>query len=94
MIYLPNNLGQKLDFIVAKNPFLSSRSLGLHCSDYYFIQSEAIVWRGYVKKVFLEILQNSQENTCARDSFLIKLQVGDSNFEKEPLVQVFSGKFF
>ena len=27
-----------------------------------------------VKKVFLEILQNSQENTCARVSFLIKLQ--------------------
>ena len=25
-------------------------------------------------KVFLEILQNSQENTCARVSFLIKLQ--------------------
>ena len=28
-----------------------------------------------VKKVFLEVLQNSQENTCARVSFLIKLQV-------------------
>ena len=26
-----------------------------------------------VKKVFLEISQNSQENSCARDSFLIKL---------------------
>ena len=24
--------------------------------------------------MFLEISQNSQENTCARDSFLIKLQ--------------------
>ena len=28
----------------------------------------------YVKKVFLEISQNSQENTCARVCFLIKLQ--------------------
>ena len=28
-----------------------------------------------VKKVFLEISQNSQENTCARVTFLIKLQV-------------------
>ena len=28
----------------------------------------------YAKKVFLEILQNSQENTCARVSFLIELQ--------------------
>ena len=27
-----------------------------------------------VKKVFLENLQNLQENTCARFSFLIKLQ--------------------
>ena len=27
-----------------------------------------------VKKVFLEISQNSQENTSARESFLIKLQ--------------------
>ena len=27
-----------------------------------------------VEKVFLEISPNSQENTCARDSFLIKLQ--------------------
>ena len=26
-----------------------------------------------VKKVFLEILQNSQENTCARDSFFNKV---------------------
>ena len=28
----------------------------------------------FLKKEFLEILQNSQENTCARFSFLIKLQ--------------------
>ena len=33
--------------------------------------------------VFLKILQNSQENTCARDSFL-----------KKPLAQVFSCEFF
>ena len=35
--------------------------------------SEADVQRCSVKKVFLEISQNSQENTCARDSFSIKL---------------------
>ena len=36
---------------------------------------------GYVllKKVFLEIQQNSQENTCGRDSFLIKLQAWGGN---------------
>ena len=27
------------------------------------IRSEAVVWRCYVKKVFLKISQNSQENT-------------------------------
>ena len=33
---------------------------------------EAVAQRYSVKKVFLEISQNSQENTCARVSFLIK----------------------
>ena len=36
--------------------------------------SEAVVKRCSVKKVLLEISQNSQKNTCARVSFLIKLQ--------------------
>ena len=36
---------------------------------------EAIARRYSVEKVFLEISQNSQENTCARVSLLIKLQV-------------------
>ena len=35
---------------------------------------EAVVQWCSVKKVFLEVLQNSQENSCARVSFLIKLQ--------------------
>ena len=35
---------------------------------------EAVAQRCSVKKVFLEISQNSQENTCASASFLIKLQ--------------------
>ena len=33
--------------------------------------TEALVRRCAVKKVFLEISQNSQEKTCARASFLI-----------------------
>ena len=41
--------------------------------------------------MFLKILQNSQENTCARVSFLIKLQAQASKFiKKETLTQVFS----
>ena len=35
---------------------------------------EAVAQRRSVEKVFLKISQNSQENTCARVSFLIKLQ--------------------
>ena len=46
------------------------------------------------KKVFLKISQNSQENTCARVSFLIKLQASACNFiTKETLAQVFSCEF-
>ena len=36
---------------------------------------EAVAQRCSIKKVPLEISQNSQENTCARVSFLIKLQL-------------------
>ena len=39
-----------------------------------YLPSEVVVQRGSVKEVFLEILQNSQENTCARFSFLITFQ--------------------
>ena len=54
----------------------------------------------FCKKLFLEIFQNSQENTCARVSFLIKLQTYPlrhglvCNFiKKETLAQVFSCEF-
>ena len=36
--------------------------------------AEAVAQRSFVKKLFLEISQNLQENTCARVAFLIKLQ--------------------
>ena len=38
------------------------------------VHTEAVVRMCSLKKVFLEILQNSQENNCATDSLLIKLQ--------------------
>ena len=41
---------------------------------------EAVVQRCSVKKVFLEISQNSQENNCAIVSFLIKLQACKNTF--------------
>ena len=56
--------------------------------------AEAVVRRCSVKKVFLEISQNSQENTCARASILINLQAQACNFIKiEALAQVFSCEF-
>ena len=56
--------------------------------------SEAVARRCSSKKVLLEILQNSQENTCDTVSFLIKSQAEACNFiEKETLAQVFSCEF-
>ena len=50
--------------------------------------SEAVVRKCSIKKVFLEISQNSQENTCARGSFVIKLQA------RTPFLQIRSGGCF
>ena len=46
-----------------------------------------------IRKGVLEISQNSQENTCARVSFLIKLQASGNFAKKETLAQVFSCEF-
>ena len=43
-------------------------------SKWCFDSVEAVAQTCSVKKVFLEISQNPQENTCAKVSFLIKLQ--------------------
>ena len=40
----------------------------------FLLQTEPVVLTRSVKKVLLNILQNSQENTCARVYFLMKLQ--------------------
>ena len=39
-----------------------------------FHDTEAVARRCLVKKMFVEILENSQENTCVKVSFLTKLQ--------------------
>ena len=62
------------------------------CKPELWYLTETDTQRCSVKKVFLKISQNSQENSCARASFLIKLQA--CNFvKKEILPQVFSCKF-
>ena len=60
----------------------------------YFLCSEAATRGALWKKIFLEISQNSQENTCARVSFFNKVAGKASNFIKiEALTQVFSCEF-
>ena len=48
----------------------------------FYFNSEAVVWRCSVKKVFLEIWQNAKENTCARVSFFKTLTVFSCEFYK------------
>ena len=54
--------------------------------DVMILFSEAVIQRSSVKKVFLKISQNSQKNTCAGVSFLMKFQAWG-------LAQVFSCEF-
>ena len=46
-------------------------------------RTEAVAQRCSFKNLFVEISQNSQENSCARASFLMKLQVKANNFIKK-----------
>ena len=55
-------------------------------------KQEAVVRRCSIKKVVLEILQNSQESTCARVSFLIKLQLA-TLLKKRPWHKCFPSNF-
>ena len=56
--------------------------------------AEAVVQICSVNQVFLEISQNSQENTCARVSFFNKVAgIAGNYIKKETLVQVFTCDF-
>ena len=56
--------------------------------------SEAVAQRCSVKKLFLGISQNSQENICANVSLLLKFEAKVGNFiSKETLAQVFPVNF-
>ena len=54
------------------------------CLENYWT-AEAVVRRRFVKKVFLKISKNSQENTCVRVPFLENFQVKDCNVIKKRL---------
>ena len=85
-------------FVLSEVPFIK-----LGCEECFYetveavvrkCSSEAVAQRSPVIKVFLEILQNLLENTCAKASLLIKLQANVGNFiYKETLAQVFPVNF-
>ena len=59
--------------------------------------AEAVVWICYIKKVFLKISQNSQENNYLRESFTSPMPQAWNFIKKTSLAQEFSseiGKFF
>ena len=57
----------------------------------WFLVLEAVAQMCSVKKVFLKILHNSQEHSCVRVCFLIKLQAwGQQLYWKKTVAQVFS----
>ena len=57
-----------------------SNSYFVKCCDNDSIISEAVVHKCSIKKVFLEILQNSQENTCTSVSYKNAYTVLQNNF--------------
>ena len=65
-------------------PHNSIANFLIHESKYSLITA-AVVWRCSVEKVLLEISRNSQENTCARISFLTKLQARPAALSKKRL---------
>ena len=83
-LYLTKLDGTSLDCFCFSGASLSGKAVIGTVSTFFYqkevlfprvwLLTEAFVWRCSVEKVFLEISQNSQENTCARASFLIKLQ--------------------
>ena len=55
-------------------------TLGMTAGEPGYLQSEVLVRSCSLKKVFLKISQNSQENTCVRVTFIVKF------FNKRDLV--------
>ena len=83
-------LNGKLIFVIViirlKISFIIYTEMGFRLH-YYLNVTEAAARRCSVKKMFLKVLQNWQENTCVR--------VSACNFsKKETLAQVFSCEFY
>ena len=75
-------------------PFQNGVIIVFQIAHYHFQRSlsvEAVARGCSVKKVFLEISKNLHENTCARNSFLIKLQALSMQlyYKRDPDTDVF-----
>ena len=87
-ILTKNSIQFTCEFWCKANPFLSFKFNDINMViDWTVFNSflwsiDAVVQRCSVKKKFLKISQNSQENTCAKISFLIKLQASAGCFWK------------
>ena len=66
-------LGHKMKFLITILKVIISFIIRFIISFTTEAANRVVLW----KKVFFEMLQNWQENTCARVSFLIKLQGWD-----------------
>ena len=95
-IVLIEDLQAKFTQSIAENEkFRNIRPLVLWKNRSIENNHRSIHQRCSVRKGILEISQNSQESTCARVSFLIKLKASACNFiKKETLAQVLSCEFY
>ena len=57
-----------------KSCFTTNQVKYVYTDDYKIKITEAVTKMCSVEKVFLKISQNSQENTCGRVSFVIRLE--------------------
>ena len=71
------NLNNKGNVVLLHNPFNSIFDLETNPAPLvrHTEKAEAVVWRCSVEKVFLKILQISQESNCARVSFYSRADV-------------------
>ena len=73
LLVLPNYAYETLNRVKRKTLFLSLITwFGIWFWFWFWLTSEAFTRKCSLKTVFLEISQNSQENTCAGASFSIK----------------------
>ena len=75
IFFKPNPTSYFLVFVI--NILSTSKDWIWRLNNAIMHTTEAVVQKCSVRKMFLEVSQNLQENTCAKVSFFIKLQAWD-----------------